>query len=287
MVKILIKKLKIINRREIINKRDKMTDLEKYDFTKWTDIYYKKEKLDLIAHLKSKSWRPIFDKLKDKLDKPERLLLKCAQYNKIDFFPYPRYIFSAFNLTPFEKIKVVIIGQDPYPGFDILEDRKVPHAMGMSFSVPEGVEIPSSLDNIYKNAIKFGHMHKYPKHGNLEFWARQGCLLLNTVMSIQEKVKLSHDGIWNDFTDSIIKYISDNTENCIFVLWGGHAFSKNSLIDTTTHKAHRILVSSHPSGLSCHKGFGSYPAFNDYDVFGEINKILKENKKRPIHWQIY
>ncbi len=188
-----------------------------------------------------------------------------------------------FRKTPLHKIKVVIIGQDPYPNYQMHDETKVPDAMGLSFSVPNTSNIPSSLDNIYKNCIKYKHMYKYPPHGNLSFWAYQCVFLLNTALSVQENCKLSHACIWEVFTNEVIKYISNNCDHVAFILWGSHALSKKSLIDDTKHFT---SISSHPSGMSCHKPLNKYPSFVDCDHFGTVNKILDKWKINNIVWYI-
>lgn len=155
--------------------------------------------------------------------------------------------------------------------------------MGLSFSVPVGIPIPSSLKNIYKNAMDFGQFYRYPEHGNLEFWAFQGCLMLNTALTVQKGHKNSHASIWNDFTDKIIKKLSDEKEGLVFVLWGAPALSKLSLIDTSKHNT---VISSHPSGLSNNNKLGKYPSFSSIDQFGTINTFLKKSGKEEIIWQI-
>jgi len=158
-------------------------------------------------------------------------------------------------------------------------------AMGLSFSVPYNFAIPSSLQNIYKNLQKYGHIRKIPNHGNLSFWATQGCLLLNTSLTVYEGAdnKNCHQSIWTKFTDNIIKYISDTNDYVVFVLWGAHAMSKCKFIDLDKHDA---IISSHPSGLSADKPLSNYSSFNTYDHFGQINKLLQKHNKKPIIWQL-
>ena len=206
---------------------------------------------------------------------------------KVKIFPYPALVFNALNVTSLDQIKVVILGQDPY--FDsevhnvLSKEVEVPQAMGLSFSVPHNITVPSSLKNIYKNLIKFGHMKETPKHGNLSFWAYQGCLLLNTILTVQKKCQNGHKTKWSKLTDSLIEFISDNTENVVFMLWGGNAYEKYKLIDS---KKHKIIVSSHPSGLSCNTKFKTYNCFNDTDHFTEANTYLESHNKIPIIWKI-
>lgn len=204
--------------------------------------------------------------------------LKKTQGN-IDIFPYPDLVFNSFNYVKPDDIKVVILGQDPYFNFD----KNIPQAMGLSFSVPVGVSVPSSLQNIYKNLQKFSHTDEIPIHGNLEFWAYQGVLLLNTALTVQKGFPNSHAKKWEFFTDYIIKKLSDDYSNIAFVLWGGNALKKLDLIDEDKHF---VSASSHPSGMSVSKTLGKYPAFENCDHFGKINRYLKSKKKDPIVWKI-
>ena len=196
-------------------------------------------------------------------------------------YPKPNYIFKAFCMCPLENIKVVFIGQDPYFNNEIYKDKICPQAYGLSFSVPLDMEIPSSLQNIYKNMLKYGHIKTLPNNGCLDFWAYQGCLMLNTALTVIDGQKNCHSNQWKWFTDKVIEYISNKLNNVVFVLWGGEAYKKIELIDLDKHN---VIISSHPSGLSCYKPFQSYPAFADCDWIGEINKYLRENKKTEILW---
>ena len=202
---------------------------------------------------------------------------------KIKIYPYPNLLFNAFILTPLSNVKVVILGQDPYHCNEIHHDKIIPQAMGLSFSVPKGMKIPSSLQNIYKNLLKYKHIEIKPNHGNLSFWAYQGCLMLNTSLTVQHSYPNSHSKYWLPFTDKIIKYISNKLNNIVFVLWGNPALNKLNLIDQNKHK---IIISSHPSGLSYNKKLKNYDSFENTDHFGEINKYLKEKNKKQIIWQV-
>ncbi len=201
----------------------------------------------------------------------------------IDIFPYPDLLFSAFNHTKYNDTKVIFIGLDPYFNSHIIHNKQIPEAMGLSFSVPVGIKIPSSLRNIYNNALEYGHFYKYPDHGNLEFWAYQGCLLLNTALTVKKGCVNSHISIWKSFTDNIISNLSTKFEKLVFVLWGASALTKLNLIDT---KKHAVLISSHPSGLSNNKPLNKYPSFSSIDQFGTINNMLKKFGKTEIIWQI-
>ncbi len=235
---------------------------------------------------KHSSWNKFFktNEVEIELDKLNKIFMNLLKNNiNISIFPYPDNVFNAFLYTPLNKIKVCIIGQDPYFNSQISNNNIVPEAMGLSFSVPKNIPIPSSLNNIYKNALKYNNFFKYPEHGNLEFWAFQGVFMLNTALTVQESCKLSHAKVWNKFTDMAIKYISDNCDNTVFVLWGSYALSKKELIDSNKHK---FVISSHPSGLSCNKKLGKYPEFNNLDQFRQINKYLRKSGKKEIIWQI-
>ena len=202
--------------------------------------------------------------------------------NKVNIFPYPDLLFSAFNVTPLDKIKVVILGQDPYFNWELHNNKYIPQAMGLSFSVPIGINIPPSLDNIYNNLLKNGHFKKKPTHGNLTFWAYQGCLLLNPTLTVQQKCPNGHQKYWNEITDDLIKFISDKTNNIVFVLWGLNSLQKLNLID---NKKHLVLISSHPSGQSYNNPLRTYKPFSQSDHFGQINEYLTKVGKSSILWQ--
>jgi uracil-DNA glycosylase len=208
------------------------------------------------------------------IKKIEKALSDTLRAEK-NIFPYPEMLFSAFWYTPYDQVKVVIMGQDPY--FKL--EQGIPLAMGLSFSVATGLDIPSSLDNVYRNLLKYNHISKKPNHGNLEFWARQGCLFLNTALTVPENEKNAHEDVWSLFTDSIIAKLSSEKENIAFVLWGGPALKKLNLIDK---KKHKVIISSHPSGLSYKTPLKNYPAFADNDHFGQINNFLIEKGKQKI-----
>lgn len=215
---------------------------------------------------------------KKNIEKIDKLITVCKEKN-VSVFPDKENIFRSLTTTKLNDIKVVIIGQDCY--FNKFNGK--PEANGLAFSVNKGIPIPSSLNNIYKNMMTNKHFYKYPEHGDLSFWAHQGVLLFNTALTVQEGIKLSHSKYWQNITDKIIKYISDKSNYCIFVLWGGFALGKKKLIDESKHN---VLVSSHPSGLSCHLTLNQYSSFMNSDHFGEINKLLKKNNKKEIVWQI-
>ena len=188
-------------------------------------------------------------------------------YQKSVIFPPPKLIFNAFNLTNLDKLKVVIIGQDPYHGEG--------QAHGLSFSVPEGIKIPPSLLNIYKE-LKNDLNKEIPNHGFLENWATQGVLLLNTVLTVESGKANSHKNIgWEKFTESVIKLINNKKDNLVFLLWGKSAHKKEEFIDP---RKHLILKAAHPSPLSAYNGFFGCKHFS------KTNNYLKKNNKEGIVW---
>lgn len=190
-------------------------------------------------------------------------------YEEHTIFPDKKNIFAALKYTPYENVKVVILGQDPYHGLG--------EAHGMAFSVCPGIKIPPSLQNIYKELHE--ELGCYiPNNGYLMKWASQGVLLLNSVLTVQKDLPASHRGIgWEAFTDKIIEEVNKKDEPVVFMLWGNFAKSKASLI---TNPKHLVLTCAHPSPFSARYGFFGC------NHFKKANEFLKENGKQPIDWQI-
>lgn len=215
------------------------------------------------------SWQ---DVLADEFEKPYyhslRDFLK-KEYKTQKIHPDMYHIFEALELTLYEKVKVVILGQDPYHGAN--------QAHGLSFSVQPGVKIPPSLNNIYKE-LQSDLGIKPVNHGNLVSWAKQGVLLLNTVLTVREGQAYSHRGKgWERLTDTIIEKLNEREQPVVFILWGKPAQEKMKMIDRSKHI---ILTSSHPSPLSAHRGFlGSKP-------FSKTNDALLALGEQPIDWQL-
>ena len=183
-------------------------------------------------------------------------------------YPPGSQIFRAFDLCPLPDVKVVILGQDPYHGYG--------HAMGLSFSVPDGVPAPPSLKNIFKE-IESDLGIKMSGRPNLEDWARQGVLLLNAVLTVRAGEPTSHGAIgWQRFTDAVIKKISDEADGVVFMLWGNYARAKRDLVDRTRH---HVLEAAHPSPLARGAFFGCRH-------FSQANDILTKEGKSPINWQL-
>lgn len=183
-------------------------------------------------------------------------------------YPPGREIFRAFDLTPLDAVKVVILGQDPYHGPG--------QAMGLSFSVPDGVAAPPSLRNIFKE-IEDDLGIRMSGRTNLEAWARQGVLLLNAVLTVRAGIAASHSRIgWQTFTDAVIRTLSDKRDGLVFLLWGNFARSKRALIDTSRHF---VLEAAHPSPLAGGAFFGC-------KHFSKTNSLLLQEGKTPIEWKL-
>ena len=214
------------------------------------------------------SWR---DVLRNEISQPYFADLSefvLRERKAFTVFPSEREVFTALQLTSPHDVRVVIVGQDPYHGAG--------QAHGLSFSVQHGTRIPTSLRNIY------AELHSdldipLPSHGNLEAWAQQGVLLLNSTLTVREGEAGSHAGHgWETFTDAIISYLGSSQEHIVFVLWGAHADKKTSLID----QHHTVITSVHPSPLSAHRGFfGSRP-------FSQANRALSNRNQPEINWMI-
>lgn len=185
-------------------------------------------------------------------------------------YPPESDVFNAFKLTGLDSLKVVILGQDPYHGPN--------QAHGLAFSVREGVRVPPSLQNMYKELALEYDDFKIPLHGCLESWARQGVLLLNTVLTVVATQPNSHRHLgWEQFTDKVIAQISSQCEGVVFLLWGSHAQKKGRFIDRNRHF---VLEAPHPSPLSAHRGFLGCGHFK------QANELLVKQGKTPVNWQL-
>ncbi|WP_404340907.1 uracil-DNA glycosylase [Pseudoalteromonas mariniglutinosa] len=186
-------------------------------------------------------------------------------------YPPEQQVFAVFEATPLDAIKVVILGQDPYHGAG--------QAHGLCFSVlPEVIKLPPSLKNIYKELATDIADFTIPEHGYLQGWAEQGVFLLNTVLTVEQGQAHSHKHLgWETFTDQVIAHINQQCEGVVFVLWGAHAQKKGKNIDT---QRHHIITGPHPSPLSAHRGFFGCRHFST------VNKLLSEQHKKAIDWQL-
>ena len=218
------------------------------------------------------SWK---NALRDEWSK--KYLEELAQFLAVErtqgtVYPSKQDVFNAFNSTPFEQVKVVIVGQDPYHGQD--------QAHGLSFSVPTGISQPPSLKNIFKELQEdLGIIP--PNHGNLVGWAKQGVLLLNAILTVRAHTPKSHYGKgWEQFTDAVINCLADREDPVIFVLWGKTAQEKCRHILESTRKRHFVLMAPHPSPYSVHSGFFGCKHFS------KINELLTKQGKEPINWTL-
>jgi len=220
------------------------------------------------------SWQAVIGAEFDKpyMQQLRDFLRKEKEAGKTIFPPSP-LIFNAFNHTPFEQVRVVIIGQDPYHGLD----KGQPQAHGLSFSVPEGVVLPPSLRNIYKE-IDADLNIKMSGKGDLSAWAKQGVLLLNATLTVEMDKAGSHQNKgWETFTDAAIAALNQHRGGLVFVLWGSYAQKKGAIID---NRKHLVLQSTHPSPLSAHRGF-----FGNHQ-FSKINAYLVSQGQVAIDWWI-
>ncbi len=213
------------------------------------------------------SWK---EALREEFQKPyftELTEFVKKEYATTTVYPHPKNIFRAFELTPFEKVKVVILGQDPYHGPQ--------QAHGLSFSVVEGIQNPPSLKNIFKELTSDLNTSEVPS-SDLTHWATQGVLLLNATLTVRAGAAGSHQGKgWEQFTDAVIRTLSEKREQLVFILWGNYAKRKKVLIDTAKHC---VIESVHPSPLSAYGGFfGSQP-------FSKTNEYLSSTGQSPVNW---
>ena len=215
------------------------------------------------------SWKEV---LQQEFDQPYfhslTTLLKQKKQNGTVMYPPGSLIFNAFNTTPFPLVKVVILGQDPY--------HNPNEAMGLSFSVPKGIRVPPSLRNIYKE-LNTDVGFQNPNHGDLTGWAKQGVFLLNAMLTVERNKPRSHQKIgWQNFTDAVIRRLSEQRKNLVFMLWGGFARKKKDLIDGSKHL---ILEAAHPSPLAGGAFFGCRH-------FSKANQYLTKNNISEINWNL-
>lgn len=215
---------------------------------------------DWALQLQEETRKPYYKKLYETVVK---------EYKTTQVFPPSRDLFKAYELCPYHKVKVVILGQDPY--------HNVGQAQGMSFSVPKGVPLPPSLQNIFKE-IRDDLSILEPDCGDLSYWAKQGVLLLNTVLTVRAHQAFSHRGIgWEEFTDATIRAIEEKEDPVVYILWGTPAQKKRSMIQ---QKKRLVLTAPHPSPLSAYRGFfGSKP-------FSKCNAYLRKEGVDEIDWQL-
>ncbi|MFS1488037.1 uracil-DNA glycosylase [Vibrio splendidus] len=218
-----------------------------------------------------KTWESIINDEREKAYFQSVLAFVEQQRNSgKTIYPPQEQVFSAFDMTSFESVRVVVLGQDPYHG--------VSQAHGLAFSVLPGVKIPPSLRNMYKELAQDIESFEIPSHGYLDSWASQGVLMLNTVLTVEEAKAHSHAKCgWETFTDAIIAELNQRSEPIIFLLWGAHAQKKGQAIDADKH---HVLTAPHPSPLSAHRGFFGCQHFST------TNKLLSSMDQQPIDWRL-
>ena len=221
----------------------------------------------IISDTVNTNWKDILLQLDTtEIDKFLTKELEIYQ-NEIKIFPPTNLIFNTFNFTNFKDTKIVLLGQDPY-----INDGE---AMGLCFSIPENIKKPPSLNNIFKEIASDMRIDTSQRNGDLTQWARQGILLLNSSLTVRQYKSNSHKKVWQKYTDSVIRYISDYLENVIFILWGNDARLKKNIIDG---EKHFIIEGVHPSPLSANKGFFGCRHFS------KCNEILTKLGKKAIEW---
>lgn len=223
-----------------------------------------------MKKLYDESWSPIFKPLFQEEGMKQLSVFVQQERKHNEVFPPANLVFNAFLLTPFDQVKVVILGQDPY--------HNIGQAHGLSFSVPQGIAFPPSLKNIFTELSSDIAGFQTPSSGDLTHWAKQGVLLLNATLTVRAHQAGSHQKRgWEEFTDQIISNISSKLDGVVFLLWGSYAQKKSVLID---HKKHLILKAVHPSPLSVYRGFyGS-------KHFSQANSFLINKGKKPIDWKL-
>lgn len=266
-----------------------------YSFKTWHQCFSDK-KVNLRALVFNPTWYEFFDIIETKpyYEGMERILSKILTKNNESILPHAELVFNMLNMLSPKRIKVVIMGQDPYPGISKIDGKSIPQAMGFSFSVPLNFPKPPSLDNIYKNLLEFKHVAKIPESGCLSYWILQGCFMVNASFTTIHTKKNVHKEIWKNFTDDLLTYINNNCTNVVFAVWGSEAHKICQNIDPLRH---HIITSSHPSPLAYDKTFSglsygknkkqvTYQPFKSIDHFGKINDYLKTVNKREIIWDL-
>lgn len=273
-----------------------VVSVHNYDFKTWPKMFPKG--VDLLKLIVHGCWKQFLIEFSVKKEFEEiEHMLESAIREGINIVPYPELMFNAMNVLKLDKVKVVVMGQDPYINGFKFKGKWVPQAMGMSFSVPRGYNRPPSLINVYQNMIKFGHLKEMPKTGCLAFWAAQGCLMINAALTTVEKTSGAHNNVWAKFTEALIDYISDNCNNVAFIVWGAKANGACKNVDTNKHF---VTTSSHPSPHSFTKKMNGvvygmqkenttrkmqeYEAFADVDHFGNVNNYFDSVGKSRIMW---
>lgn len=275
-------------------------DANYYAFKTWKDCF-PDNMVNLRSLIFNPSWYEFFNMVEKKpyYREIEKILSDYLDKGKDTILPYAELVFNSLNVLSPKNIKVVFIGQDPYPDVIKIGNKYIPQAMGFSFSVPKNFPKPPSLNNIYENLVEFGHIHKIPESGCLAPWILQGCFMINAAFTTFYGRKNSHRTIWRNFTIDLLSYINQICKNLVFLVWGKDA---HMLCLDINPQSHMIITSSHPSPLSYDKvlhgyvyGESKFPGertraiyqpFKSVDHFGRMNKYLTSVGKSEIFLDI-
>ncbi|XWV25309.1 putative uracil-DNA glycosylase [Tupanvirus deep ocean] len=277
-----------------------LPDANNYSFKTWNQCFPDK-KIVLRSLVFNPAWNDFFNMVERKpyFKKMQSILSDCLAKSNETMLPHAELVFNAFNVLSPKDIRVVIIGQDPYPGANKINGKLIPQATGFCFSAPLNYPTPDSLKNIYENMHMFGHIQNKPTSGCLSAWVLQGCFMINASLTTLYTKKNVHKNVWKNFTDDLLSYINKNYEKIVFLVWGKDAHLLCKYIDPYKH---HIITSSHPSPLAYNKTFGgysygilknerdrkdvTYPPFQTTDHFGRVNSYLKSIGKREIIWDL-
>lgn len=275
-------------------------NVDHYSFKTWQQCFPDNQ-VNLRSLIFNPGWNEFFDIVEKRpyYKGMERILSNIITKNQETIIPHAELVFNAFNILSPKQIKIVIIGQDPYPSATKINGKLIPEAMGVSFSVPLNYAKPMSLANIYKNLLDFKHIEKIPTTGCLAPWILQGCFMINAALTTVFTKKNAHKEIWKNFTNDLLAYLDSKCKNIVFDIWGKDAHLLCQNIDPIKH---HIITSSHPSPLGCNQIFSGvtygkgknykdkkkvvYPSFITTDHFGRINSYLKSVNKREIFWDL-
>lgn len=262
-----------------------------YSFKSWKQCF-PNDTVTLRSLIFNPEWDDFFDVIEKKpyFKRIETILSDHLKRNEETIVPHAELVFNSFNILSPKKIKVVIVGQDPYPNAAKINGKHIPQAMGFSFSVPFGYPQPPSLEKIYANLVEFGHFKKIPDGGCLAGWILQGMFMINASLTTFFCKRNAHRELWKNFTYDLLAYLNNKCNNLVFLVWGADAH--NTCINIDPYR-HHVITSSHPSPLGFHqrlsgKTYGkvnnpaSYPPFKSTDHFGRMNSYLLSVGKKEI-----
>ena len=296
---------KSINVESIIGKQSIIhyiiPDSNNYKFKSWLECFPTK-KVYLRSLLFNPKWKEFFDLIEQKIyfSNMEKILSSYLTSSKLEILPKAELVFNAFNILSPEKIRVVVIGQDPYPSMQLVNGKSVPDATGLSFSTPINHPKPESLKHIYENMLHYGHIKSIPHTGNLSSLAVQGFFFINSALTTYHTKRNVHRDLWKSFTEDLLNYLNNKFQNIVFLIWGADAHRAcKKILDP---KRHCIITSSHPSPLGYTKTFNGneygkfkdegnrknvvYPSFQSIDHFGRVNDYLTKYGNHKIYFEL-